>query len=185
MARMLVSSTRKAGGTKGSGTTMKAAITSAMARARSFIAMNDRRSEGRDAYGDVLRPLRARRRILDPLSRVRDDGLPGIDVERAARGRNAQRTAQDDCVFVELRALSRLDPPAGADHAGYAQSRGTAVDPADVLLDALRLIACRFNDLRTFDVRRHAHMIAGGTAIVFATAHSIGPIPQTLPLAPI
>src|SRR5260221_14574329 len=127
--------------------------------------MDDRGRERWQANGDVPRPLRARRRVLPPLSGVCDDRLSGIDVEGAAPRGDAERAMQHDRVFLELGALPPLDPPAGADHTGYAHGRGAAVDPPDVLLDALGPVACRFNDFRLCDMRRHASIIIAVTTV--------------------
>src|SRR5947209_14224065 len=82
----------------------------------SDVAMHGFHGEGRQTHGDVLSALGARRRVLHPLPFVRDDGLAGIDVGDAVARDDAQRAAQDDGVFVELRSLSRLDPAARTVH---------------------------------------------------------------------
>src|SRR5260221_4063571 len=159
-ARIFVSSTRNAVERNGSWMTTKAAITSATARARSFITMDDRWSKCRQTDRHVLCTFRPRRRVLHPFASVGDDCLPGLNVEHTAPGSHTQCSAENDRVFVELRALPRLHPPARADHAGDAHRRGIAVDPADVLLDALRFVARRLDDLRLRDMRWHSYMIA-------------------------
>src|SRR5207237_10245102 len=82
----------------------------------SAVAMDAVRRERGQAHGNVLRALRLRRAVLDPLATARDHRLPRADVERTARVTHAQHAAQDDRVLVEVRRLSRLDPAGGAPH---------------------------------------------------------------------
>src|SRR5262245_37907814 len=57
-----------------------------------------------------------------------------------------EQAAQHDGVFVEFRSLARLFPPGRTLHSSDTDVRVVVVDPADVLLDDLRLVARRLND---------------------------------------
>ena len=80
----------------------------------------------------------------------------GAHVDAALWRRYPQHAAQHYGVLVELGGLARLLPSFGAVHAGDADMLGAGVDAADVLLDALGLVAGGLDHGRSLDELRHA-----------------------------
>src|SRR5437773_495476 len=74
----------------------------------SGVSVHEGGREGRDADGDVLRPLR--RAVAHPLTLPRDHGLARPDVDRALLVLHAQRPAEHQRVLVELGPLAGLAP---------------------------------------------------------------------------
>src|ERR1041384_2730378 len=75
-----------------------------------LVSMHRLHREGRDAHGDVLRAVRSRRAVLNPFSMVRDDRLPGMNVDDTTLVRHPEHPFEHDTVFVELRRLPGFDP---------------------------------------------------------------------------
>src|SRR2546427_10568649 len=113
-----------------------------------------RRERGQED-GDVLRAFGSRRAVADPLARPSDDGLAGVDVERAAVVLDANHPAQDDNDLLELRTLTRLLPTRWRDHARDADAGVPGVDAARELFNAFRFGAGGRDDGRRFDEARH------------------------------
>ena len=104
-----------------------------------------------------------------------DDGLPGGDDALAALVRDVHPALQDHGDLHEVRALAGLDPAGGRDHAGDAHLRLIRIDSAGVFLDALRLVAGRFDDRRRFDDARHV----SGSGFRFAQRRSARCAPRS------
>jgi hypothetical protein len=86
---------------------------------------------------------------------MRDDRLPGMDIERTPVVLDAERAPEDDGDFLELGTLPRLGPPFRRQHARHAHLCMTGVGAAGVLLDDLGLRADAGDDGWTVDDRRH------------------------------
>src|SRR5436305_1193774 len=89
-----------------------------------------------------------------------DDRLAGGHVNRTIARCNAEHTAKDDCVFVELRHLGGLDPARRTLHARNAERLGPRVHAADKLLNSLRLITGGLNNGGCGDECRHGIVIS-------------------------
>ena len=89
----------------------------------------------------IFGAFRRRRAIPDPLSRVRDHRLPGVNVKKTALVLHPECTFEDHGEFVESRSLPRLYPAAWALHVGHASLSGLRIYAADVLVDQLGFVS--------------------------------------------
>src|SRR5262249_27414122 len=96
------------------------------------------------------------RAVLDPLSGLAHDSLAGVNNEHSASVRDPQPSLQDDGELCKFRSLPRLDPACRTVHMGDAQLSVVGIDPTDVFVDQLWLIARRPDPGRLMNQLRHA-----------------------------
>ena len=108
-----------------------------------------------DANSDVLGAFGVGGAVADRLAGLGDDGLARANLEDFISAFDAERTAQDDCDFFELRRLRRFDPTAGRYHAGHAHLGVTRAHAAGVFFDPLRLVSRGGDDNGTFNQVGH------------------------------
>ena len=96
--------------------------------------------------------------------------LAGPDSQLSALRLDAEGTAQDDRVLVELRALPWLSPASWAPHVRNAQAAVARVRQSDVLVDELGWLARRGNSAWRFDQMRHDRQYRSGTYGLFGAA---------------
>ena len=97
--------------------------------------------EGWKANCNVLGATVFRRRVLHPLSSMRDDGLPGSHVESSGLVRNPQQSCEHHGEFVELRRLPGLKPSFGTPHVRDTGGGGSGIHAPDVFVNELGLVA--------------------------------------------
>ena len=102
-----------------------------------------------------LGPFRFRRTVTDPLTRLGDDGLTGMHVERAGFVLDTEQPSQDDGDLLELRTLARLLPATWRDHPRHADRAVIGIHSPGKLLDPLGFVTSRLNDRRTLDQSGH------------------------------
>ena len=81
--------------------------------------------------------------------------LAGLHGQLTVIGFHDQSPSQDDCEFVELRALSGLSPASGAAHMSDANSGLACAGPPDILINQLWRIPSCGNPARLADHFRH------------------------------
>jgi hypothetical protein len=129
---------------------------------RLSIPVNRVRGESGHADRDILGAIVPWRAVADPLASSRINSLTGPNSHVPSLEFNAERTAQDDGVFVELRPLPWLSPARGTPHVRDAQTVVTSVNPPDVLVDELGWLAGRRNPVRLRDQIRHDRKYPSG-----------------------
>ena len=97
--------------------------------------------ESRTANRYVLGALGVRRTVAYPFAFVRDDGLPGMNIERASLKLDPKHAFQDERVFIEIGSLARFRPARRTAHMGDAERLSIGIDAADELVDELRFRA--------------------------------------------
>ena len=126
------------------------------------ISMRGIERKRRTANGDVLSAFGIRRTIAYPLPFIRDDGLPGMDIERATLEFDAKHAFQHDRIFIEIRSLARLGPAGRAAHMGNAERLGIRINPSDVLIDEFRFRAGGGDARRLFNQRGRGRNFGAG-----------------------
>ena len=132
-------------------------VTTQLAQAARLSRRRGARCRARRPEGTPRCTRRLRRRVLDPLARVGDDGLTGADLELTVAVPHEQRAGEHDGELVEVGRLRGLGPAGRAAHVRDAGRVGAGVDASDVLVDQLRRRAGRLDAGRSGDVgRSHA-----------------------------
>src|ERR1700683_975383 len=106
------------------------------------------RRERGQANRDVFRAASLGTALPNPLSRMGDDALAGVNIEGAAAMLDAQHATEHDGDLLELRLLPRLDPSLRRDHAGDAHGAMVRIYPARIFLARFRLVAGGLDDRR-------------------------------------
>src|SRR5271169_5734270 len=111
--------------------------------------------EGGKTYGDIIRAVLVRSGITNPFAGMCNNSLSCGNVERSRLMFDAQRAPENDGEFVEGRSLSRFDPPCRTAHMGDTCGGGLRIDPSNVFVDELGLVARGLNAGWLRDERRH------------------------------
>ena len=72
---------------------------------------------------------------------MRDQGLPGFDIQFPALVFDMKMAVKNDRKFVEIRGLPGLGPALRTAHMSHADGLGIGTYTTDILIDQLRLIA--------------------------------------------
>jgi hypothetical protein len=120
-----------------------------------FVAVDGFHGECGYTNGDVFRSTLRRSRVPPPLTRMRDHGLSGVNVERPLPVLDPQHSLQHNREFVELRGLAGLDPSFGTAHMCDAAGRRLGIDAANVFVNELGLIPCGLDASWLRDESRH------------------------------
>src|SRR5450755_2062039 len=115
------------------------------------------RAEGGQAHRDVTCAFGPRRAVAHPLTRSREHGLPGRDLEHRVSAFDLQQALEHQRVLVELWGLPGLLPTGRRPHLSDAEPLFSVVHASDVLVDELWLVTGCGDATRFGDQRRHEH----------------------------